>query len=313
MIFNKWEYHFIVALKKVTIVILPDGVRTVRQLKIPKIFLRFFLLFCLMVTGVLAWTFTDYYQIKTKVPQRAQLLEENSKQRVQLASLANKIDKINSKMVELIEFDNKLKVMADLDPGEDNTQFLGVGGPDSTLADAEYSIEKAHKKLVRLMHQSLDNLDTAMSVQTQEKTELFAFLESQKSMLACTPYIWPVKGWVSDGFGYRKSPFTDKKEFHKGLDISARKGSPVIAPGDGVVSAAGKNYSFGNYITISHGYGFKTRYGHLSKILVKKGQAVKRSETIALVGNTGRSTGPHLHYEVHREGIQVNPRRYIVN
>ena len=301
-------------MKKISIVLLPDGTKGVKQIKIPKVFLRIFLLFCISVTGLLAWTFTDYYNIKTESPKRTQLLEENSKQRVQLAALADKIDKINSKMIELIEFDNKLKIIADLEPGEDNTRFLGIGGPDPALMDAEYTVEKGLKKLVSLYHQSLDNIDTAISVETLEKIELYEFMENQKSMLSCTPSIWPAKGWINNGFGWRKSPFTGEREFHKGLDIAAKKGSPVIAPADGYISTAVANdYSFGNYVTISHGYGFKTRYGHLDKILVKKGQAVKRGDTIGLVGNTGRSTGSHLHYEVFVEGIQVNPKRYIIN
>ncbi len=301
------------ALKKVTIVILPDGVNTVKQVKIPKLFLGLILIFMFAATGALVWGSMDYYKVKSQVPEHARLVEENNQKEAQLVALTNKIDVINSKMVELIEFDNKLKVMADLEPGVDNTQFLGVGGPDSAFIDSEYSVENAHKKLVRLMHQSLDNLDTAISVETEEKNELFKFLENQKSILACTPSIWPAKGWPNDGFGYRKSPFTGKKEFHQGLDISARKGSPVIAPADGYISIAGKSSSLGNYITISHGYGYKTRYGHLSKILVTKGQAVKRGEEIALIGSTGRSTGPHLHYEVYRNDVPVNPKIYILD
>ena len=301
------------SLKKVTIVILPDGVNTVKQIKIPKVFFSFILLFIFTATAFLGWASVDYYKLKSKVPQTTQILKENKQQKAQLAALANKIDKINTKMVELKEFDNKLKVIANLEPGDDNTPFLGIGGSDPSLMDAEYSVEKAHQKLVRLMHQSLDNLETEISIQTQEKTELYNFLESQKSMFACTPSIWPTKGWVSSKFGYRISPFTNEKEFHNGLDISAKTGSPVLAPADGVVSATGRTYGFGNLLTINHGYGLKTRYAHLSKILVKKGQAIKRGETIALVGNTGRSTGPHLHYEVHVEGVPVNPTRYILN
>ena len=301
------------SLKRVTIVILPDGVTTVKQIKIPKIFLHFVLVFIFAVTAFLAWSSIDYIKIKSQVPEQARLVEENRQKEAQLVALTSKIDKINSKMVELIEFDNKLKVMADLEPGEDNAQFLGVGGPDITLMDPDYSVENAHKTLVRLMHQSLDNLDTAITVETEEKNELYKFLEDQKSILACRPSIWPAKGWPNDGFGYRKSPFTGKKEFHQGLDISARKGSPVIAPADGYVSFVGKSNSFGNYITISHGYGYKTRYGHLSKTLVNKGQAVKRGDKIGLIGSTGRSTGPHLHYEVHRNNVPVDPKIYILD
>ena len=301
------------AFKKVTIVILPEGINTVKQIKIPKIFLRFLLVLFLSVTAFLGWVFTDYYKVKSQMPQNARLLKENSEQRAQLAALVNKIDKINSKMVDLQKFDNKLRLMVNLDPGDNNTPFLGIGGSDPSLMDPEYSVEKAHRKLVRLAHQSLDNLDTEISIQTQEKSELYDFLEKQKSMFACTPSIWPTKGWVSSPFGYRTSPFTNEREFHSGLDISAKIGTPVIATADGVVSTYGKTHGYGNLLTINHGYGFKTRYGHLSKILVKKGQAVKRGDTIALVGNTGRSTGPHLHYEVYVDGIPTNPAQYILN
>ncbi|NLA75376.1 MAG: M23 family metallopeptidase, partial [Deltaproteobacteria bacterium] len=161
--------------------------------------------------------------------------------------------------------------------------------------------------------QSLDNLDTEITVQTQEKSELYDFLDSRKSILACTPSIWPAKGWLSSKFGYRVSPFTNEKEFHSGLDIAAKNGSPIIAPADGVVSGIEKSYGYGNLLTVNHGYGLKTRYAHLSKILVKKGQAVKRGDIIANMGNTGRSTGPHLHYEVFLEGVPVDPSRYILN
>ncbi|MBW1804775.1 MAG: M23 family metallopeptidase [Deltaproteobacteria bacterium] len=233
---------------------------------------------------------------------------------MQLALLVRKIDQINSKMVELKKFDHKLKVMVNLETGEnEDVQFLGIGGSDPSLINPEYSIEEAHKNLVRLMHRSLDNLNTEIAVQTEEMTELYDFLEGQKCMFACTPSIWPAKGWVSSRFGYRISPFTNEKEFHNGLDVSARTGSTIISPADGVVSSVGKSYGFGNILTINHGYGLKTKYAHLKKALVKKGQAVKRGQKIALMGISGRSTGPHLHYEVHLKGVPVNPLRYILN
>ncbi len=301
------------AFKKTTIVFLPEGVRTVKQIKIPKFLIFFFFIFFFAALALLSWGAYDYYHLKKQQPENAQLLRENIQQRMQLAALAQKIDLINNKMVELKRFDDKLKVMVNLEPGEDGTQFLGIGGSDPSLMDPAYSIEKAHKKLVRLMHQSLDNLNTEISLRTQEKEDLCKFLEEKKSMWACTPSIWPAKGWVSSKFGYRKSPFTNEKEFHNGLDISAKTGSPIIAPADGIVSSSGRTYGFGIILTINHGYGLKTRYGHLSKVLVKKGESVKRGQKIALMGNTGRSTGPHLHYEVQLKGVPVNPLRYILN
>ncbi len=125
--------------------------------------------------------------------------------------------------------------------------------------------------------------------------------------------MWPTRGWTSSRFGYRASPFTGKREFHKGIDISARMGSPVVATADGMVAFSGLDRGYGRTIVLKHGYGLKTRYAHLKRILVKKGQFVKRGEIIGLVGNSGRSTGSHLHYEVHLNGVPVNPMKYIID
>lgn len=299
--------------KKVTIVFVPGASKKVKQLKIPRSLLFFFFLIFVSAALVLTWGVRDYRAIKAKIPRLGQLEKENEQQRLQLVALTQKIDQISGKLIELNKFDQKLKTMVNLKTSEDNSQFLGIGGSDPSLLNPDYTIEKAHQKLVRLMHKSLDNLDTEISIQANEKEELYKFLENQKTMLASTPSIWPTRGWVSSGFGYRISPFTNEKEFHKGIDICTRINTPIIAPADGVVSLAGRNHAMGKMLTINHSYGVKTRYGHLSKILVKKGQYVKRGQEIALVGNTGRTTGPHLHYEVYLNGLPVNPFRYILD
>jgi murein DD-endopeptidase MepM/ murein hydrolase activator NlpD len=301
------------AVKKITIVFMPDGYKRVRQLKIPKILLVFFFLLSLSAALILTWVIRDYRAIKTEIPRLAHLEGENQQQKMQLAALTQKIDRISGKLIDLKEFDHKLKVMVNLETSDDNRQFLGVGGSDPSLLNPDYTVEKAHQKLVRLMHHSLDNLDTEISIQISEKTELHKFLENQKSLLASTPSIWPTRGWTSSRFGNRVSPFTNEKEFHRGIDISTRMNTPIIAPADGVISLTGRDYAIGKMLYIDHGHGVKTKYGHLSKILVKKGQYVKRGQKIALVGDSGRTTGPHLHYEVHLNGLPVNPLRYILN
>jgi murein DD-endopeptidase MepM/ murein hydrolase activator NlpD len=172
---------------------------------------------------------------------------------------------------------------------------------------------KTHKDFVRSMHSAIDTVDREIALCEKDKTELHKFLENQKVLLASTPSIWPTKGWLSSRFGYRMSPFTGKKEFHRGIDIATRMGAPIVAPADGIVSKIYSDRGYGKVVSISHGYGVITRYAHLSKTLVKKGQYVKRGETIALVGNSGRSTGTHLHYEVHLNRVAVDPLRYIPN
>jgi murein DD-endopeptidase MepM/ murein hydrolase activator NlpD len=120
-------------------------------------------------------------------------------------------------------------------------------------------------------------------------------------------------GWVTSGFGFRTDPFTGLNQMHEGLDISNRVGTPVVATADGIVSDTGKDLIHGNMLVISHGFGMTSSYSHLSKITVRVGQKVKRGDKVAEVGNTGRTTGPHLHYEVKLNGIAANPMRYILN
>ena len=129
--------------------------------------------------------------------------------------------------------------------------------------------------------------------------------------LAATPSGMPAEGWFSHGFGWRKDPFTGEREFHRGVDIVAPMGTAVHAPADGVVARAGRYGELGRSIDIAHGYGYVTRYAHLNEILVRPGDRVERHGLIGRVGTTGRSTGPHLHYEVFRDGRHVNPWNYL--
>jgi murein DD-endopeptidase MepM/ murein hydrolase activator NlpD len=163
------------------------------------------------------------------------------------------------------------------------------------------------------MHEQTRELTLASTHQEKVFESLYEGLKSQRNLLSCTPSVRPTEGWYSSGFGYRISPFTGLREFHKGLDIAGRKGTKIIATADGVVTFIGRNGSYGNMMKIDHGHGMITRYGHIQKALKKRGEAVKRGDVIALMGNTGRSTGPHLHYEVFLNGLPVNPQKYILN
>jgi murein DD-endopeptidase MepM/ murein hydrolase activator NlpD len=145
--------------------------------------------------------------------------------------------------------------------------------------------------------ESLEQLDQAF----QERINL----------LTSTPSVMPVQGWFSHGFGWRKDPFTEARQFHRGIDIVADHGTSIVAPANGVVSRATRLSDYGKTLDLSHGHGYVTRYGHMSEVLVRPGQQVRRGEVIGRVGSTGRSTGPHLHYEVFRDGRRVNPWRYL--
>lgn len=154
------------------------------------------------------------------------------------------------------------------------------------------------------LHKRMENLDSSFDRLEQAWNE-------RLKVLASTPSLAPVSGFFSDGFGWRRDPIDGSREFHKGVDIVAPMGTPVRASADGLVTAAGRMAGYGSMVHLAHGFGMGTRYGHLSRVMVAPGQRVKRGDVIGLVGSTGRSTGPHLHYEVFRTGIQVDPRKYL--
>ena len=309
------------ASKKITIVVVPEGPKKIRQIKIPRFWIFSLIVLILGANLSLAWVVRDYFSIKRSLPHLSSLQEENTLQKQQITSLAGKVETINQKMAELKEFDRKVRAMVSMDPSNgsgmesagEQQQFIGIGGSDSSLGGSNSPSERNHKKLVRMMYRSLDNLDSDITTQKDEKTELMRLLDRQKSILASTPSVWPARGWVSSGFGYRLSPFTSEKELHRGLDICARKGAPVLAPADGVVASVEWDPGYGKTVIVNHGYGLNTMYAHLDKVHVKKGQTVRRHQEIAQVGDSGRTTGAHLHYEVHMNGVPVNPLRYILN
>ncbi len=300
-------------LKKLTIIVVPEKGQKVRQFKIPKI-LAFFLIvfFAGSVTSVV-WMARDYESLRARLPILQRLKRENEYQKNQFLHLAKRIDEINQKMCELKEFDRRLKVMVNLETAEDPGNKTGVGGSDQSVTALAKRKSQDQRELVRAMHEAIDDLNVEIALGKKEKADLDKFLENQKMLLASTPSIWPTRGWLSSGFGYRTSPFTGQREFHKGIDISTRMKAPIVAPANGIVTRIAWDHGYGRILTVAHGHGVVTRYAHLSKVLVKKGQYVKRGETIALVGSTGRSTGPHLHYEVLLNGMPVNPLRYILN
>lgn len=159
----------------------------------------------------------------------------------------------------------------------------------------------------------IDKAVRETQLKEQSVIDLWESLSERQSLINATPNIKPARGWLTSRFGYRMSPFTGKAAMHAGLDIAAAPGSPVYAPADGVVSYAGYDQGYGKLVSIDHGYGVSTRFGHTSQIYVQVGQKVSKWDVVAAVGNTGRSTGPHLHYEVRINGTPVDPINFILD
>jgi murein DD-endopeptidase MepM/ murein hydrolase activator NlpD len=177
----------------------------------------------------------------------------------------------------------------------------GVGGSRSSGGDA----------LRPSATGELDLLTEQVMEQGQSLRALDGLIGRARKALMGLPSRWPVRGAVNSEFGKRASPWTKEPEFHSGMDIAADRGTPVKAPAAGTVQHAGSGAEYGLYVMIDHDNGVRTLYGHLSKILVQRGQRIERGAVVGLTGNTGRSSGPHLHYEVYIRGQAVNPRAYL--
>ena len=280
------------------------------------------LLALILLAGILFFGFVvnDYYHLKKKLAHTRMLeddfssqQDEITSQRKQIQNLSSKIDSFKSKLLELNNLEKKLRIIANIEKSSDQDAFFGVGGSILEDLETDVPLTAGNNSLVREMHEQIERLDLAALNQKKSFESLYNHLEEQRNLLDSTPTLRPTTGWISSKFGYRKSPFTGLREFHKGLDIAAKTGTPIVAAANGVVTYAGAKGLLGKVVIIDHGYGMVTRYGHLSKILKKNGEAVKRGDKIGLVGSTGRSTGPHLHYEVRLNGMPVNPGKYILN
>jgi hypothetical protein len=202
-----------------------------------------------------------------------------------------------------------------VDPGRGGPESgpLSDLGPDAVEDDAAVAagLSTAEARHVQILARQADGLAGRAEHRASALEELLAQLEDKRTRLASLPSIWPARGWLTSRFGPRISPFTGRRQMHEGIDIAARIGTPVVAPADGRVSFAGRKGPLGNTVIIDHGFGVRTYYGHNSELHVKKGDRVERGQLLASIGNSGRSTGPHLHYTVRVNGKNRDPLNYI--
>jgi len=301
------------AAKKITVFLIPDGTGRAKQLRVSSSLVIGLVALLSLSLIAFFWAIHAYSGIRSKIPRLSELQRENALQKEQILHMAHRIDQFAQEMTELRKVDHQLRVMVRLEAVEGDEQYRGVGGSDPSLLDPKATMAKVDRELIRAMHRSLDHLKSDIESSREDKAGLQKFLEGQKNLLASTPSIWPTKGWLSSGFGYRESPFTGENEFHKGIDVSTRTGEPIVASADGVVLFTGWDGGYGRVVVVKHGQGFETKYAHLNESLVTRGQHVKRGETIGLVGDSGRTTGSHLHYEVHLNGVPVNPIRHVLH
>ncbi|MBW2290425.1 MAG: M23 family metallopeptidase [Deltaproteobacteria bacterium] len=297
----------------------------------------------LLVGGV------DYVRIRADQDELQQLRAANAEQRERIDQFGETLSEVEANLVRLQSFERKVRIIANLPgsvatggedvtavgsattgdleataeggqtlaaPGETNgadplpaeegdkaerhSAAGGIGGDEASFADRVSILQRDAQRLGRIAGKRELSL-----------AKLLDGLEGKRRHLASTPAIWPTKGWLTSRFGNRVSPFTGARQFHGGIDIAGARGTDVIAPARGKVSFAGKRGPLGRSVTIEHGYGIRTTYGHNDELFVKRGQEIERGQVIASLGSTGRSTGPHLHYVVEVSGKAVNPLNYI--
>lgn len=257
--------------------------------------------------------FCDYIQVKKKAFELGRLRQETQSQKSQIHFFSSKLEDLEKQLSRLKDFDKKIRIIANLERGQETTSLLGMGGPSPSDIREKLKNGRDDQALVQQMKADIERLQSEAVTQEVSLTEIEKNLQTSKEMLIHTPSLWPAMGWVTSAFGFRTNPFTGLTQMHEGMDISNRVGTLVVAPADGIVSDIGNDSVVGKIMVLSHGFGMTSRYAHLSKVLVKIGQRVKRGDKIAEVGMTGKTTGPHLHYEVRLNGIPVNPMRYILN
>ena len=295
-----------------TVVVLPDPTAQPYRFHIRKKTLKI-VAGTLSATGlIVAGLLIHYVFLTFGVAELKGLRSETAVQKEQIQNFAAEIMDLKSQMVRIKEMDAKLRVITDIGPPANSGSTLGMGGSETSgLFETDLGLRS--QDLARKMEEEVKALKAEASGQEVSLEELTQSIKGKKVVWDSTPSIWPVRGWLSSGFGKRISPFTGRLTMHKGIDIATRLGTEISAPAAGVVTYKGFDNGLGRMVRINHGYGIETEYGHLSKADVTIGQKVKRGDIIAYVGNTGMSTGPHLHYQVFINGLPVNPLRYIIN
>jgi murein DD-endopeptidase MepM/ murein hydrolase activator NlpD len=287
----------------------------------------------------------SHYVIRTgEVWQLSAFRAEAMGAREQTAAFSAAIDDLKKRLSVMGEVNQRLRVMLGIDTSKPTGDLAnGRGGEDGPVPDGKEGVPSVNpagpnldqrqqvsdlresiqtegvfpnentEEIAQQVRASIDALVREAAQQEQALQNLTQIAEQRSTQWASTPSIWPVRGWVTSTFGPRVSPFTEKPAWHDGLDIGASPNAPVQAPALGRVVTVAFDSKMGNMVKLDHGYGIETVYGHLAKSLVKEGQRVKRGDVVALVGSTGLSTGPHLHYMVKKNGQALDPTKFILD
>lgn len=249
---------------------------------------------------------------KVNSPEENSLTAELEEMKIQYELLNKKLKQSQEVLVQIEERDNNIyRSYFELDPISEDVRKAGFGGVNryAKFSDWKYS------DIVTEVSKNIDVLNKQLVIQSKSLDEIVLSAKEKEKMLSHLPAIQPVANKdlkrLASGYGMRLHPILKIGKMHNGLDFAAHVGTPIYATGDGKVKSVGRHGGYGNVVVINHGYGYETLYAHMSKFKVRRGQKVKRGDVIGYVGNTGLSTGPHLHYEIHKDGKEIDPISYF--
>ncbi len=283
-----------------TVIFVPNARAKFRKYQVPLTVARLAGRVAAVMGVVLVGALLHYSSLLFEVSRLRKVEEESRNLLTKTHQIEQDAAALRTQMSQLSGIVNKLGVMAGVDAPPPDPTVGGTGGGGASDRSAP-SVA------------SFAEMSTRLNELTEKSRELTGVFDKQRSLLATTPSVWPVRGYLSAGFGNRDDPFTGLRDFHPGLDIAAPLGTKILAPADGTVIFAGVKGGYGNAVTIDHGRGIATHYGHLDAFNVRVGQQVRRGSVLGFVGSTGRSTAPHLHYEVWLNGSNQNPLLYILD
>jgi hypothetical protein len=261
-----------------------------------------------LAAGAGAWLVSDHGP-----GAKPALARENARLRTELTTLQGKTDELGQRLETLLGREEELRLVADLPAVPVEVQAVGVGGPGHPSLDpVDMGGDRELSNRVSGISSSLDMLLRRSELVASSMEDVRKSIAAKRARFSATPSIWPASGFLSSTFSlHRRHPIFHDVRPHYGIDISARRGSPIVATAAGKVVQAGWENGHGNFVEIDHGHGIRTTYSHASRVLVRRGQQVNRGDAVALVGSTGFSVAPHVHYEVHEDGSPIDPLRYI--
>lgn len=303
----------IVARKNYQVVIIPETGEPVRNLRIRPATLHVAVIASVLSVILVATSIGFHIWNIERLNTLKQLSSQNEALRTHVGSVQDALDRVEALVAEGERMEQQARLLAGLEPVEMDVRQMGVGGP---LVGPVYvqTRDQALDGLIRNHNVRLEEVERRLAFQKQSFEETLEALEEVGDRLAHTPSIAPLRdhGMIASGFGWRKDPFTGQRAYHEGLDFPAPTGTPVYAAAAGTVIFTGRNGDHGLTVRVRHGYGYETVYSHLNSISARRGQKVERGDLLGEVGSTGRSTGPHLHYEVHVNGASRDPSLYIL-